>query len=115
MTQKKTLNEIEASLPGIKSEKVKDHADALDKILAVKRVFTSKDGQEVLTTIKDNCSIALRRAILAAKRGDTIELMGYVLDYSANVDLISRLKDISLESEIRNQLDDAVKEAYEEI
>lgn len=112
MSKQKTIKEIEKALPGIKSEKVSDIADTLDRILAIKRLFQSDDGKELLSSLKDSASISLRKAILAAKRGETNELMAHILDYSAISELMSRVQDISLEKELREQLDEAVKEAY---
>ena len=108
---KKTIKEIKQALPGIDSEKVTVLSDELDKILALKRLFESDGGKVMLEYIKKNCSIALRKSIIAAKNGDKELLMANVLDYSANIDLLSTLQDISLEEEIRGQLDEAVREA----
>lgn len=108
----KTIKEIKRALPDLNSEKVEAISDELDRILALKTVFSSEGGQLILTTIKNNCSKALRQSILAAKKGDKDLLMASVLDYSANLDLLSTVQDISLEEEIRTQLDDAVREAF---
>lgn len=112
MSQKKTLNEIKSALPDLKSEKVEDYANELDRILAIKRVFQSEDGKEVLNVLKDNCSIALRKAVISARKGDKDTLLALILDYAANIDLISQVKDISMEKQLREDLDEAVKEAY---
>lgn len=109
---KKTRKEIEDALPGLKSEKVDVLAEELDQILALKRVSESKDGKVFLDVLKNNCYIALRKLIIAQKKGsDYQELMGLIAEYSANIDLLSKLQDIGAEKEIRNQLDEAVKEA----
>jgi len=108
---KKTYKEIKKALPAIKSEKVEIISDELDKILAIKKLFLSEGGKELITLLRNNCSIALRKAVLAAKNGDEKLLSAHVLDYSANMDLLSTVQDISLEEELREQLDDAVKEA----
>lgn len=108
---KKTLKEIKQAFPDIDSEKVEVLGDELDRILALKKVFTSEEGKVVLDYIKNNCTIALRKSVIAAKNGDKELLMATILDYSANIDLLSSIQDISLEEEIRTQLDDAVREA----
>lgn len=106
-----TYKEIKAALPDIDAQKVRDISEELDRILTLKTVFTSDGGKVMLEHIKNNCSIALRKSIIAAKNGDEKLLTANILDYSANIDLLSTLQDISLEEEIRTQLDDAVKEA----
>lgn len=109
---KKTIREIKTALPGIESEKVDVLADELDNILALKELFTSDGGKVLINRLRDNCSVALRKAIVAAKSGDTDKLIPFILDYSANINLLSSIQDISMEKEIREQLDEAVKEAY---
>lgn len=109
---KKTYLEIKDALPDINSEKVKDISDELDKILAIKSLFQSDGGKILIDMLRTNCSIAIRKAIIAAKNGDEKLLISLVMDYSANLDLLSSVQDISLEEELRQQLDDAVKEAY---
>ena len=111
---KKTFKEIKSQLPSIESEKVEVLSDELDRILAVKRIWTSDDGKELLKTLKQNCNVALRQAIIAAKKGDSQLSIARILDYSSNIDLLATIQDISIEKEIRGQLEDAVKEAYQE-
>lgn len=105
----KTFKEIEQAIPDIKSEKVEVLADELDRILAIKTLFQSDGGKQLINVLRNNCSIALRKAILAAKSGDNT--VPFLLDYSANMDLLSTVQDISIEEELRQQLDEAVKEA----
>lgn len=106
-----TYQEIQKALPDLENEKVMVLSDELDKVLAVKRLFQSQDGSQLLNLLRNNCSIALRKAIIAAKNGDEKLLTATILDYSANIDLLSTVQDISTEEEIRKQLDEAVKEA----
>lgn len=110
----KTKDEIKKALPNIKSEKVDVISDELDRILEIKKLFQSAGGKQLITLLRNNCASALRKAVIAAKKGEDKELVALVLDYSANMDLISTVRDISLEKEMREQLDEAVKEAYEE-
>ncbi len=112
MLKKKTLAEINRQLPDLKSEKVEVIADELDRILAIKRIFTSEDGKELLAKLKSNCVTALRKASIAAKKGDNAN--PFILDWQANMDLLGTIQDISMEKELREQLDEAVKEAYRE-
>ncbi len=108
---KSTIKEIKEALPDLKSEKVETISDELDKVLALKRLWTSKDGQQLLTVIKNNCSIALRKATVLAEKGDKDSLLAMVLKYSANMDLLATIQDINMEQELRTQLDEAVREA----
>lgn len=107
---KKTIREIKKSLPELQSEKVEVLANELDRILSIKKLFQSDGGKELITLLRNNCSIAIRKAMVAAKNGEKTE--SFLLDYSANLDLLSSVQDISLEEEIRKQLDEAVKEAF---
>jgi hypothetical protein len=105
----KTLVEIKGAIPDLKSEKVSILAEELDKILAIKKLFQSEGGEVLITVLRNNCSVALRKATIAAKKGENV--IPFILDYSANMDLLSTVQDISMEEELRNQLDEAVKEA----
>lgn len=107
----KTIKEIKKAIPNINSNKVEDISNELDKILAIKRLFTSSDGKVLIDLLQNNCSIALRKAIISAKNADEKTLISNILEYSANLDLLSTIQDISIEQEIRNQLDEAVIEA----
>lgn len=107
----KIIKEIKTALPNLKSKKVEEISEELDNILAIKKLFTSDGGKILLGVLKNNCSLALRKAVISAKKADKEELVSNVLEYSANLDLLSTLQDISLEEELRNQLDDAVLEA----
>jgi len=110
---KKTISEIKKALPNIKSEKVEVIADELDRILSIKKLFQSDGGKELITLLRNNCSVSLRKAIICAKKGEEKELISLILDYGANMNLLSSVQDISLEEELRLQLDEAVKEAME--
>lgn len=107
----KTYKEIKAALPNLESEKVRDISDELDRILRIKMLVQSEGGIELVKSIRSNCAVALRKSIISAKNGDEELLIANVLEYSANVDLLSTLQDISIEEELRQQLDDAVIEA----
>lgn len=109
---KGTFKDIKEAIPDLNSEKVEVIADELDKVLALKRLWSSKDGKQLLTILKNNCSTALNKAVMSAKAGDKDSLIAIVLDYAANMDLLASIKDISLEKELREQLDEAVKEAF---
>ncbi len=111
--QKKTISEIKKALPGIESTKVEDISNELDRILAIKTLFQSDGGKELINVLRNNCSIVLRKLILKAKENpDLPTLLGLIASYSANIDLLATVQDISLEEELRQQLDEAVKEAY---
>lgn len=111
---KKTLREIKSSLPGIEvSEKVELLSDELDRILAIKRLFDSEGGAELIKLLRENCFVTLRKLIVTAKsEPDLGKLLSLIAVYSANVDLLASMQDISSEDEIRKQLDEAVKEIY---
>lgn len=104
-----TLREINKALPSLKSDKVADIADELDKILAIKQLFQSEGGQVLIEDLRSKCSIALRKALLCAREGGNPN--SHVLDWGANMDVLTRVQDISLEEELREQLDNAVIEA----
>lgn len=105
----KTSKEIKDALPEVDSPAVDAYAEELDRILALKSLFDSEGGRELLSVLKGSCAIALRKAVVAVKDGN--DPNPFILDYSANLDLLTRLQDISMEEEIRNQLDEYVKEA----
>lgn len=110
----RTLKDIKRALPDLKSEKVVVLADELDRILTVKKIFSSADGKVLIDVLRDNCVVALRKLVIKAKDNpDLPSLLGLIATYSSNIDLLSQLQDISIEQEIKEQLDQAVKEAYE--
>jgi len=111
MQKKKTFKEIKEGIPELESEKVEVIADTLDSVLAMKRLWSSNDGKELLEVLKNNCAIALRKATVAAESGDKDLLLAVMLKYAANMDLLATIQDIGTEVELRNQLDEAVKEA----
>lgn len=111
MAKKRTIKEIKQALPDLKSEKVEVISDALDSVLAMKRLWKSEDGKELLGVLRNNCSVALRKATAAAEQGDKDLLLAVVLKYAANMELLATIQDIHTEQELRIQLDDAVKEA----
>lgn len=109
----KTLKEIKNALPELDSDKVKDISIELDRILSIKTLFTSDGGKELIGVLRNNCARALKKSIIAAKNGDEKLLSSSILDYSANIDLLASVQDISMEDELRAQLDEAVTEAFE--
>lgn len=111
---KKTLREITKSLPEMEiSEKVEILSNELDRILAIKNLFKSEGGVELVNVLRNNCFIALRKLIATAKSEPDLQtLLAQVFNYSANIDLLSAMQDISMEEEIRSQLDEAVKDIY---
>jgi hypothetical protein len=111
---KQTYKEIKSAIPNIKSEKVEDISDELDRILTIKRLFTSNDGKELIKTLKQNCYIALNKLIIASKENPELgNLLAIIATYSANIYLLAQLQDIKMEEELRKQLDDAVMEAMQ--
>lgn len=109
----KTFKEIKEALPDLKSTKVEDISNELDRILAIKTLFQSDGGKELINVLRTNCSVTLRKLILKSKENpDLPTLLGLIAAYSANIDLLSTVQDISIEEELRLQLDEAVKEAY---
>lgn len=110
---KKTYREIKKSLPGIESEKIEALSDELDRVLALKTLTESEGGKELIKIIRANCFVQLRKLVVQAKTNPTLEqLLSTIAMYSANMDLLSELQDITLEEELRTQLDEAVKEIY---
>lgn len=113
--KKGTFNEIKKSLPTIDSEKVVDYADALDRVLVLKRIFSSKDGKELVIELRENSITAIRQLIIAYKSNpDLATLMGLCATLDSNFSFLMKIQDISLEKELRDSLDEAVKEAYRE-
>lgn len=109
---KKTYKEIKKSLPELKSEKVEAISDELDRILAIKKLFESEGGKELIIVLRNNCSIALRKLVTKAKENPSLpELLGLISSFSANLDLLATMQDIPLVDELRDQLDEAVKDA----
>lgn len=107
-----TLIEIEKALPGIQSEKVEVLSEELERILSIKKLFQSDGGKELINMMRNNCSTSIRKAVIAAKASKEREAVIFLLEYSTAMDLLSSVQDISLEAELRAQLDEAVKEAY---
>lgn len=109
---KRTIKEIKAAIPDLKSEKVEILADELDRIETLKAVFDSEGGKMLITLLRQNCEASLMHLRGAlADRPSLDVLMGHIAQYNANTDLLAQLQDISVEEEIRRQLDEAVKEA----
>ena len=110
---KRTFKDIKTSIPNLEksegAEKVEVLADELDRILSIKGLFQSDGGRELITVLRNNCANAVKKAVYAAKNGENT--VPFLLDYSANMDLLSTIQDISIEEELRVQLDEAVKEA----
>lgn len=111
---KRTLKDIKKAIPNIKSEKVEVLADELDKVLAIKSLWQSDGGKQLVTVLRNNCANTLRKLIETSKdKPELSTLLGLIAMYSANIDLLSTVQDISMEQELREQLDEAVKEAME--
>jgi hypothetical protein len=111
----RTAKEIKDSLPGINSEHVEVLSDELDRILALKTLFRSEGGKVLIDGLRSTCAVTLRKLIIKAKDNpDLPSLLGLISVYSANAELLAQVQDISMEKEIRMQLDEAVKEAYVE-
>lgn len=108
-----TRREIKDSLPNLESEKVDVLSNELDRILSLKSLFDSDGGKELISVLRNNCFVTLRKIVAKSKDNpDLPSLLGLIGMYSANIDLLSSMQDISMEEEIRRQLDEAVKEAY---
>lgn len=110
--QKRTLKDIKTSIPTMpESEKVEVLADELDRILAIKRLFNSRDGQELLEELKAGCASSLVKLVQTARTNPDLSLLlALIFDYAAKIDLLSTVQDIGSEKEIRDQLDAAVLE-----
>ena len=109
---KNTIRDIKKVIPNLQSEKVEVLADELDRIQALKTLFRSDGGQQLIGVLKRNCAAALRKLYSAMDDKPTLEiLMGLIARYTANLDLLAELQDVTIEDEIQTQLDEAVKEA----
>lgn len=114
MGRKKTIKEIKTALPDLQSEQVELISDELDRVLGLKALFKSDGGKELIKVLRDNCVRALTRLVQEAKdKPEVSTLVGLIATYSANIDLLAQLQEIKFEEELRNQLDEAVKEAME--
>lgn len=108
----KTYKEIKEALPDLQSEKVNVLADELDRILEIKKLFESEGGKHLVTILRNNCANTLRKLVIKSKENpDLPTLLGLISAYSANIDLLSTMRDVSMEQELREQLDEAVREA----
>lgn len=111
--RKQTRNDIKKALPDLESEKVDVLSDELDRVLAIKTVLKSDGGKELINVLRANCFITLRKLIIESRDKPSLEsLLGLIAAYAANMDLLSELQDVSMEEELRAQLDEAVKEAH---
>ncbi len=114
MGKNKTIKEIKTALPDLESEKVEIISDELDRVLGLKALFKSDGGKELIKVLRDNCIRALTALVAESKdKPDINTILGLISTYSANIDLLAQLQEIKFEEELRNQLDDAVKEAME--
>lgn len=108
----KTIDEIKDVMPDINSERVEDLSNELDRVLELKTLFNSKGGKQLITLLKNNCAVSLRKLVkLAREKPEIDSLLSVIFEYSANLDLLATLGDLSLEEELRKQLDEAVKDA----
>lgn len=113
MKNNKTYNEIKSSLPDLDSEKVEAYSDALDRVLAIKRLFSSDDGKVLLNEMKDECSSLINQLIVSYKKNPNLnDLIALIANLDSKLSLLMKIQDISMEEELRSQLDEAVKEAY---
>ena len=114
MAKKSTYKEIITAVPEASNDKVRDFSNALDDILAIKELFQSAGGERLIRVLQNNCGTALAKIVYVSKNEPDLQtLLGLIATYSANMDLLSSVKDISMEDEIRAQLDSAVVESVE--
>jgi hypothetical protein len=112
MKMKKTINDIKKAIPNLDSDKVKDYADALDRVLVLKRIFQSEDGKVLIDELRKESISVIRKLIIAYKKKPELsELMGLIAVLDSNFTMLSKIQDISLEKELRESLDEAVLEA----
>lgn len=114
----KTLNQINSAvrskgLEPIKNELLEAHAEALDKILDLKILWSSDGGKQLISLLNQNCEGALNRLVNYSKNRPTLdELMVCVHEYSANVSLLSTLQQLKQEDIIREQVESISKSIY---
>lgn len=66
----------------------------------------------LITFLRNNCASNLRKLVATAKeKPELSSLLTIIFEYSSNMDLLQTLGDLSLEEELREQLDQAVKDA----
>lgn len=112
---RKTLNQIKIALPNLKSEKVSDIADELDRVLVIKRIFESEDGKELIKELRESALDTIKKLIIAYKNTpDLSTLMGLCAILDSNFSMIMKMRDVSMEKELRDMLDSAVIEASRE-
>jgi hypothetical protein len=113
MKNKKTYNEIKSAIPDLESEKVEVYADELDRILSIKRLFTSEDGKVLLGELRDECASLINQLTVSYKKNPNInELISIIANLDSKLSILMKVQDISMEEELRVQLDEAVKEAF---
>lgn len=110
----KTITEINKALPNLKSEKVSDYANELDRVLALKRIFESEDGKELINELRETIVSTISKLTKVYKTADLSTMMGLCAVLDGNFNMLMKMKDISLEDEIRKDLDLAVLEASRE-
>jgi hypothetical protein len=110
--KKKTINEIKSAIPTIDSTKVEDLAEALDKVLIIKRLFDSEDGKVLITELRETSVTAIKKLLIAYKTNPNLEtLMGLCASLDSSISFLAKIQDISMEKELRDSLDEAVREA----
>lgn len=99
----------------MKKNKVLEIEEDLNKILELKGLFQSKGGEQLILLLRNNCAEAIGGLLNEVNGTPNLDrLVSLVHKYSANISLLSAMQDISLETEIRNQLDQAIQEMKNE-
>ena len=99
----------------MKKNKVLEIEEDLNKILELKGLFQSKGGEQLILLLRNNCAEAIGGLLNEVNGTPNLDrLVSLVHKHSANISLLSAMQDISLETEIRNQLDQAIQEMKNE-
>ena len=91
--------------------KVLEIEQDLNNILELKALFLSKGGEQLILILRNNCADALMALVKEAESTPNYDRMVSMLHkYSANLSMLTAMQDITLEEEIRSQLDQAIQE-----
>jgi len=95
--------------------KVIEIEEDLNKILELKALFKSRGGEQLITVLRNNCAQAMNELVVEVNGTPSMEkLLSLVHKYSASLSLLATMQDVGLETEIRNQLDQAISEMRNE-
>lgn len=104
-----TLDDIKVAVPE-PTDEIRDLANEFDRLKDLKRFINSNIGKEFIEVLRGNCERSLVRLVREAKEKPELSmLVSIIMDYSANLDLLAKMREVNYMQEIDDQLVEAVK------